>query len=525
MPFTLYDTRHKALIEFRPARAGTATIYNCGPTVYSTPHIGNFRTFLFADLLRRYLEWRGFAVTQIMNITDVGHLTEDDRADAGGEDKLQVKARQLGWDPYRLARHFEEQFHEDRRSLNIQDAQQYPRATEHVPDMLAQIQELLDRGHAYVPEGTGEVYYDISTFPEYGLLSGKSLDDLRSGARVEINLAKRHPADFALWKVDPGHLMQWDPHADSLWQGYPGSRPRLDPRIQKGFPGWHIECSAMSARYLGAEFDLHTGGEDNIFPHHECEIAQARGATDAVFARYWMHTRHLLVEGSKMSKSAGTLYTLADIRGRGFSAMELRYFLVTNHYRQQLNFTFEGLTAARASIQRLQNARDRLAERAAGALPKEAVSEAVLARVASFESDFGASLDDDLNVSNAMAAVFAFVADTHKLSPSPADAARLLQALDRADHVTGVLDRNALKTGFITTAQLESAPAEPLSAGELEALLAQAVSHDQLEQLALIRHRARRQKDWATADAIRDHLKRAGIQFEDSPAGVRYKLP
>ena len=527
MPFTLYDTRHKTLMEFQPARLGRVSIYNCGPTVYSTSHIGNFRAFIFADLLRRYFEWRGLEVLQIMNITDVGHLTEDDRADAAGEDKLQKKARDLGWDPYRVARHFEEQFHKDRKALNIQDAHTYPRATEHICDMLVQIQQLIDRGHAYVPAGSGEVYYDISTFPDYGKLSGKSLEDLRAGARVEVNERKRHPADFALWKVDPGHLMQWDPHDEQSWRGYDGGRPRLDPQIGRGFPGWHIECSAMSARYLGREFDLHTGGEDNIFPHHECEIAQAEGATESHFARHWMHTRHLLVNGAKMSKSAGTLYTLEDIVGLGFSPSELRYALITNHYRQQLNFTLDGLGAARASIGRLQNARDMLAERALAASDSTATaspSPEVEQRITQFERDFGVGLDDDLNISTAMAAFFSFVSDINKLEPSPANAFHLLRAFERADHVTGVLRRDSAKTGLIPIALLDAALNEKLDNTALGTLLAETASLEQLEKLACARHRARRQKDWKTADAIRDHLKLAGIQFVDTPEGVRYKL-
>ncbi len=530
MPFTPYDTRHKAPVVFQPSRLGLVSIYNCGPTVYGIQHIGNFRTFVFTDLLRRYFEWRGFQVVQVMNITDVGHLTEDDRADAGGEDKLQKKARELGWDPYRVAQHFEEQFHKDRRALNIQDAHHYPRATDHICDMLVQIQQLLDRGHAYVPEGSGEVYFDISTFPSYGQLSGKTLEDLRAGARVEVNSSKRHPADFALWKVDAGHLMQWDPHSDQLWQSYDGGRPLLDARIGRGFPGWHIECSAMSERYLGREFDLHTGGEDNMFPHHECEIAQAQGATGAAFARHWMHTRHLLVNGAKMSKSAGTLFTLEDITSRGFSPSELRYMFMTNHYRQPLNFTFEGLSAARASIQRLQNARDLLAERAlalepsATGAPSAAPSVPAIERIATFERDFGAALDDDLNISSAMAALFSFITDINKFEPGPADALHLLRVLDRADHVTGVLQRDAAKAGLISLAELEQ-EAAPLDAEGLRALLGQATSPGQLRKLAQARHRARRHKDWKTADAIRDHLKSAGIQFVDTPDGVRYKLP
>jgi cysteinyl-tRNA synthetase len=525
MPFTLYDTRQKALVPFEPRRDGKVSIYNCGPTVYSTSHIGNFRTFLFTDLLRRYLEWRGYEVTQIMNITDVGHLTEDQRVDATGEDKLQKTARELGWDPYRVARHFEAEFHSDRKALNIQDAHRYPRATEHICDMLVQIQQLLDRGHAYIPEGTGEVYYDIASFPSYGKLSGKSLEDLRAGARVEINEAKRHPADFALWKVDPAHLMQWDPHAEQLWQAYDGGRPIIDARIGNGFPGWHIECSAMSARYLGKEFDLHTGGEDNIFPHHECEIAQAEGATQCGFAHHWMHTRHLLVNGAKMSKSGGTLFSLEDVRQRGFTPLELRYLLITNHYRQQLNFTHEGLVAARASMQRLQNARSMLAERAVGAPPDNQPSPAIAERIQVFEHDFGSALDDDLNISNAMAALFAFIGEIHRLSPNASDAVHLLRTLDRSDHVLGVLNRGAVRSGLLPLAKL--APAEPVAydATQLDALFTDGISIANLERLAQIRHAARKNKDYATADKIREHLKRAGVVFEDTPQGVRYRLP
>lgn len=527
MAFTLYDSRQRRLLDFQPREPGKVSIYNCGPTVYSTGHIGNFRAFLFADVLRRHLEWRGFAVTQVMNITDVGHLTEDDRADAAGEDKLQKKARELGWDPFRVARHFEDQFHADRRALNIQDAHVYPRATEHICEMLAQVQQLLDRGHAYIPEGSGEVYYDISTFPDYGRLSGKKLDELRAGARVEVDEQKRHPGDFALWKVDPVHLMQWDPHAESTWRDRAEPRPRLDPKIGKGFPGWHIECSAMSARYLGTEFDLHTGGEDNVFPHHECEIAQAQGATGAEFARHWMHNRHLLVNGAKMSKSAGTLYTLADILEKGFTATELRYFLVTNHYRQPLNFTLEGLTAARSSLLRLQNARIALSERAAASLGDVASLEPspdVADSIASFERDFGTGLDDDLNVSNAMAALFAFVSNIHRLEPAPAGARAMLAALDRADHVLGVLDRDAPKTGLIAAAELTAAGTESAKL-DLASLSARSITTEQLRQLAIARHQARQRKDWATADAIRDHLKKMGIVFADTPEGVRYTLP
>jgi cysteinyl-tRNA synthetase len=525
MPFTLYDTRQKSLVAFEPRREGVVSIYNCGPTVYSTSHIGNFRTFLFADLVRRYFEWRGYEVTQIMNITDVGHLTEDHVTDATGEDKLQKTARDLGWDPYRVARHFEERFHADRKALNIQDAHRYPRATDHICDMLVQIQQLLDRGHAYIPEGTGEVYYDIASFPDYGKLSGQTLEDLRAGSRVEVNENKRHPADFALWKVDPSHLMQWDPHADQVWSNYDGGRPLIDARIGKGFPGWHIECSAMSTRYLGNEFDLHTGGEDNMFPHHECEIAQAEGAAEGGFARYWMHTRHLLVDGAKMSKSSGSLLSLDDIRARGYTPIELRYLLITNHYRQQLNFTSDGLVAARSSLLRLQKARTLLAERAQSAPPDSQPTPAVAERIEVFERDYAKGLDDDLNVSNAMAAMFGFVSDIHRLDPCASDAMHLLRALDRADHVIGVLSRDISRSGLISRDELTGVESSRRDPSELEALFAEGLTVPALRAVAQIRHAARSKKDYKTADAIRDHLKKSGVVFEDTPEGVRYRLP
>ena len=319
--------------------------------------------------------------------------------------------------------------------------------------------------------------------------------------------------------------MQWDPHSDQVWSQYDGGRPLIDSRIGKGFPGWHIECSAMSARYLGNEFDLHTGGEDNIFPHHECEIAQAEGATRCEFARHWMHSRHLLVDGAKMSKSTGTLLTLEDIRVKGFTPIELRYLMITNHYRQQFNFTSDGLVAARSSVARLQNARNMLAERAQSAPPDSKPTSDVAARIAVFERDYGKSLDDDLNVSNAIAALFAFVGDVHRLDPSASDSVHLLRALDKADHVLGVLSRDVSRVGLISRAELTGEEAAARTPAQLTALFAEEMSLPTLRALAQIRHAARLGKDYGTADAIRDHLKKAGVTFEDTAEGVRYRLP
>ena len=529
MTFRLYDSRSRKQVPFEPLQPQRVTLYHCGPTVYSTAHIGNFRSFLFADTLRRYLEYRGYAVHQVMNITDVGHLTEDDRADSRGEDKLQKTAEALGWNPYRVARHFEAAFHSDREALGILPAHEYPRATEHIPEMLAQIQMLLDRGHAYIPEGSGEVYYDISSYPQYGQLSGKHIDELDLGSRVAVNELKKHPADFALWKTDAAHLMQWDPHAEETWATYPKPRPEIDARIGRGFPGWHIECSAMSIRYLGEEFDIHTGGEDNVFPHHECEIAQACGATDAGFARHWMHARHLLVNQRKMSKSEGTLFTLADLTLKGYSAREVRYLLVSNHYRQPMNFTLEGLDAARASISRLQTCRDLLVEGAEAATEDPNTDTEQLTAINrstnEFEQKFTAALDDDLNISNAVAALFDFVNHLNREKPRGQAATSALVTLDRADTVIGVLQHES-KTFSLSREELDAGVPEAATGERLQEILDRPVfSLDDARALAFARHAARKHKEFAVADTIRDRLKANGVVFEDTKTGVRVKLP
>lgn len=543
--FQPWHTALRKQVEFVPLNDHHVTIYNCGPTVYSTAHIGNFRSFLFADLLRRYLEWRGYKVTQIMNITDVGHLTEDDRADADGEDKLQKAARELGWDPYKVAQHYEEEFHRDRKALGVADAEAYPRATEHIPDMLVMIQQLLDRGHAYIPEGSGEVYYDISTWPEYGKLSGKQLDELQAGARVEVNELKRNPADFALWKTDAGHLMQWDPKDDRLWEKFPGGKVEVDERIKKGFPGWHIECSAMSSRYLGVTFDIHTGGEDNMFPHHECEIAQSSGASGQPFVRYWMHARHLLVDGKKMSKSAGTLYTLADLEERGYSATDVRYLMLANHYRQPMNFTFEALDAGKSALERLQNLRDALSEKVGDAsafaerwakrelgvagLPLTSeVSEGLQQAVRALNAGFTQGMDDDLNSSPALAAVFAFASEVNRMgveSLSEIDAREALFQLLSINKVLNVL-REDTRSGTVTKVEALARFDQRADAIDADALLAlDQLEPDQLLDLIAARANARKSKDFALSDRIRDEVKAKGVTFEDTPQGTRYKLP
>jgi cysteinyl-tRNA synthetase len=547
----LFNTYSKSSEVFQPlATDGTVTLYTCGPTVYSYAHIGNFRSFLMADVLRRVLERRKYTVHQAMNITDVGHMTEDHLADATGEDKLAKAARELGRDPYEVARHFERAFMADAATLRLRiysgdeatNPRLHPRATAYVAEMLAMIQRLLERGFAYV-DSIGQVYFDVAKFPEYGRLSGKVLEDLTPGARVAVREEKKDPRDFALWKRDDKHLMQWDPHSENGWpdDGYQRllklAPNGIDARIGRGFPGWHIECSAMTRAELGPVIDLHTGGEDNIFPHHECEIAQSYGASELpdpppTFARYWVHGRHLLVNGVKMSKRDGTLYTLRDLldprsnnrtdlaeelERAGFKegrvpANVLRYALTSTPFGHPMNFTFDVLVQARASVDRLQSFHDRLRERAE---PGDASTE-VTSRLVEFSRAFDDALDDNLNVSRALAELFAFVSEFNKRTLPPADAMAVLTAFQDAEQVFDTLDRQAA-SGLFSTAELAgcSTCVEVVPEGELgtEVLLG----------LLAGRAAARRRKDFATADQIRGGLKERGIEIEDVSQGVRWR--
>ncbi len=462
----IYNTLTNKKEEFEPLRPGEVGIYNCGPTVYNFATIGNFRAFIFADLLRRYLEYKGYRVTQVMNITDVGHMTSD--ADEG-EDKLEVAARKEQKDPWQIAEHYMNAFFDDQKSLNIKRATHHPRATEYVAEMIEMVQKLIENGHAY--EANNCVYYDVSTFKNYGRLSGNSLEQLVAGARVEVNPDKKNPLDFALWITDPGHIMQWD----SPWGC--------------GYPGWHMECSVMAMHHLGNTVDIHTGGEDNIFPHHECEIAQSEGATGETFVRYWMHARFLLVDGQKMSKSLGNFYTLRDLMEKGYEPDAIRYQLINSHYRQPLNFTLDGIDDGKRALQRLRDFRQSLDD--ASEANDNPELNAVLDRA---EKGFTEALDDDLNISPATAAVFEMVREVNKLSLSRADATRTGGLLERFDSVLGVLEMRGE----------EEIPAE---------------------LLALIdeREAARKARDFARADAIRQELLEKGIVLEDKPQGVRWK--
>ncbi len=472
MTIQLYNTLSRQKEPLRPIIPGRLSMYHCGPTVYSSPHIGNFRSFLLADLMRRFFEDQGFEVTQVMNVTDVGHMTADD--EDAGEDKMLAAAKKEQLDPYEVARKYEGEFRECLDLLGFRLPHHLPRATDHIQEMGAIIADLLEKDIAY--QVNGNVYFEIDKFSGYGRLSGKVIADLEDGARVAVNKEKRDPRDFALWKTDDKHLMQWD-------APFPGG--------QRGFPGWHIECSAMAMKYLGETFDLHTGGEDNLFPHHECEVAQSEAATGKPFVSTWLHVKHLMVEGQKMSKSLGNFLTVSQVLSEGYSGGELRYAMMKVQYRQSLNFTWAGIQDARASIKRVRQAWERIVRVVDGA---EEGSEDLSTEVATAHADFTAALADDLNTSVALAAVFALVSAANKANLNRASADLVDQAFVRFDDVLGVFGTR------------------PTGAAEVSA---------ELMAMATARDDARQSRDFAEADRLRDEITTAGYKVVDTAEGPR----
>lgn len=465
-----YNTYSKKVEAFKPLKSGKVGMYSCGPTVYSHPHIGNYRAFLVADLLKRFLEFKGFEVTHVMNITDVGHLLDD--ADDGA-DKLEEEARRQKKNPLEIAKIYIESFMKSNELLNVKPANHYPRATEHIEDMIEMIETLVDKGYGYVVGNN--VYYDVSKFANYGKLSGNILEELNAGTRIKVNEEKKNPQDFALWKYDPRHIQQWD----SPWG--------------KGFPGWHIECSAMSSKYLGVEFDIHTGGEDNIFPHHECEIAQSEAASGRTFVHYWMHTRFLMVDGEKMSKSKGNLYTIGELVEKGFKKNAIRYALISSHYRQNYNFTFEGLKAAQQAIDKIQQCMFSLAEICkgeSGSGIREDVKELTDKGIAEFDG----ALCDDLNISKALAAVFDFVKGVNKLRDvQPTEAKVIIETIEKIDTVLGVVEKRP---------------------GDIP---------EDIIRLAEKRKQAKLAGQFELADATRSEIMEEGFIIEDTWEGYRIK--
>ncbi len=459
----IHNTLTKRLEEFVPLDGRNVRMYTCGPTVYDFAHIGNFRAYLFEDLLRRYLKFAGYTVKQVMNLTDV-------------DDKTIRGANGAGISLNDYTKRFKDAFFADLRTLNIEPAEHYPAATDHIPGMITLIQTLFDKGYAYKSDD-GSVYFSIVKFPEYGKLAHLDKSGLRAGARVaQDEYEKENLADFALWKAwdEKDGAVAWD----SPWG--------------KGRPGWHIECSAMSIKYLGETFDLHTGGIDNIFPHHEDEIAQSEAASGKPFVKYWMHCAHLVVDGRKMSKSLGNFHTLRNILDRGYSGREIRYVLMAAHYRQSLNFTFEALGGARASLKRLDDFIARLNENAGS----EPTTVKLPAWAEKARARFISAMDDDLNISEALAALFDMVRDGNSAIDAGLEKVGAKATLDLIcdlDRVLGIFEKQEDKPG------------------------------DEALRLADEREIARKAKNWAESDRLRKALAETGWEVRDTPEGPKLK--
>jgi cysteinyl-tRNA synthetase len=473
MALKLFNTLSRSIQEFTPLDPAGKKVgmYCCGPTVYDFAHIGNWRTFVFGDLVRRYLEFKGYAVTHVMNITDV-------------EDKIIKRVRETKTTLREFTGQYEAAFFEDLKTLNCREPHHKPHATEHIADIIALIEKLVARGIAY-QAADRSVYFSIEKYRgggnTYGRLLKLNFDEMRAGERVKSDeYAKESVADFALWKA---HAPE---DGDVFWPSPWG----------EGRPGWHIECSAMSMKVLGPSFDLHLGGEDLIFPHHEDEIAQSEGATGQPFVRHWLHGAHLLVEGKKMSKSLGNFFILRDLLSKGFTGREIRYALLTAHYRETFNFTLEGLSGARTALARIDECLGKL--RGLGVPPSGGpVAQPPKGGTPNVLAHFTAALDDDLNISAAWGAVFDWVRETNRQlaenALNSAQAGAALAAWDKIDSVLGIGKATEL-----------AVPAE-------------------LNALLEARQAARQAKDFKRADAIRDELKAKGWVIEDTPKGPKLK--
>jgi cysteinyl-tRNA synthetase len=472
----LHNTLSNQIEPFVPQRPGEVTMYTCGPTVYDYAHIGNYRTFVFQDILRRFLKLRGFRLTHVMNLTDV-------------DDRIIANAAAKGVSIRDYTEKFAQAFFDDCKALSIESPEHWVRATDNIDSMVQLIQRLQEKTYTYPSEGS--IYYRIAKFPDYGKLSKIDVTGIQAGARVDVDRYEKESArDFALWKAPkPG---------EHFW----------DTPIGRGRPGWHIECSAMAMKYLGETIDIHTGGVDLTFPHHENEIAQSEAATGKHFVRYWLHAEHLLVEGEKMSKSLGNFFTLRDLFAKGYKPSALRFALASVPYRRQLNFTFDGLQQAASAVERLRNFADRLAQGkfAPGQYP--GMSE----RIAKAASDFDAGLSDDLNTAQALAAAYDLVREANvaidKGEFRQGDVAAAQQFLATFDRVFAVLDDN------------DTAKLTELGYGKD----ANALSDAEIEKFVAERQAARKRRDFASSDRIRQELADRGIILEDSRDGsVRWK--
>ena len=455
MDIYFYNTLTKKKEPFQPIEKGKVKIYSCGPTVYKNATIGNMRTNLFQDTLRRVLRYNGYEIKHVMNITDVGHLVSDGDE---GEDKMLKSAREEHKSPLEIAEHYTKLFFKDLERLNIETPEIICKATDHIKEMLEMVQKIMEKGYAY--ETSTAIYFDVSKLDEYGILSGINLREQKAGARVEIDPEKRNPYDFALWiKAPENHLMKWN----SPWG--------------PSYPGWHIECSAMSTKYLGEVFDIHTGGIDLIPTHHENEIAQSKGACGKIPAHYWMHGEYLLINGGKMSKSLGNVYLVDDIVNRGYDPLVYRLFNFSCHYKGKLNFTWEGMDSAAVSLNRL---REGYQKHMAGT---EDVSDET---IKDLENRFHQAINDDLNMPLAMSVVWEAV-------KYPEKSKKIAKLLEKMDTVLGIK--------ITEKKEQKDIPQEVL-------------------ELVEQRKQARADKNWTESDRLRDLIKEKGYSVKDTKDGM-----
>ncbi len=455
MDIYFYNTLTKSKDKFEPINKEEVRMYSCGPTVYKDASIGNMRTYIMNDLIRRVLKYNGYKIKHTMNITDVGHLVSD--ADEG-EDKMLKSAREMQKTPYEIAKYYTKLFMDDLEKLNVETPEVVCKATDHIEDMIKYVQKLLENGYAY--ETSTAIYFDVSKLDEYGILSGIKLEDQKAGARVDVDTEKRNPYDFALWiKAKPNHIMKWE----SPWG--------------LSYPGWHIECSAMGQKYLGEQFDIHTGGIDLIPTHHENEIAQSKGACGKIPAKYWIHGEYLLINGGKMSKSLNNVYLLKDITQKGYDPLTYRLFTYSSSYRTKLNFTWEGIEASQKALEKLRAGYQKHLEGNEDILDEE---------ISKYEENFHKAINDDLNMPLAMSVVWDVV-------KNPKKSKKLAKLLDKFDTVLALsLDKKSENQ--------EKIPEEVL-------------------KLAEERLKARQEKNWAESDRLRNEILALGYSIKDSKEG------
>ena len=461
----IYNTMSRQKEELVPMEPGKLKIYACGPTVYNYIHIGNARPICVFDVLRRYLEYRGYQVTYVQNFKDI-------------DDKIINKANEEGTDYLTVSRRYMEEYKKDAQGLNVRPADIHPLATENIDEIIAMVSRLEEKGYAYAVNG--DVYFRTNKFKEYGKLSHQPLEELQAGARITVEDVKEDPMDFAVWKAaKPG-----EPYWESPWG--------------KGRPGWHIECSAMVRRYLGETIDLHCGGQDLIFPHHENEIAQSECCNGAPFAHYWMHNGYINVDNKKMSKSLGNFFTVRDVAEK-YGYEPIRYLMVSSHYRMPINYSVDIIEQCKASLERLYNCRDNLRfllENASGSLREE--ENAILDTLGKYREEFIAAMDDDLNTADGLAALFGMAREINSHINGESSKELCQQALDLYMELANVL-------GLLYVEKDNTLDQE-------------------IEDLIARRTEARKNKDWATADAIRDELKARHVVLEDTPQGVKWHI-